>query len=135
MSEYVSRKDRELIIARAENRCEYCRMPQQFALFTFQVDHIVSLKHGGQTSSDNLAWSCGCCNANKGTDLGTMLDDSDVIVRFYHDRKDLWLEHFEVSEGFIYPKTKIGRATVKIFRFNDVERILERKLLIEGGFW
>ncbi len=34
----------------------------------------------------------------------------------------------------IHHQTIIGEATIKIFKFNEVERILERKLLMEGGF-
>jgi len=34
----------------------------------------------------------------------------------------------------IYGKSPIGDATIKIFQFNEIERVLERKLLIEGGY-
>lgn len=135
MSAYISQKDRALVGDRAKHRCEYCRMPEKFALFSFHVDHVISLKHGGATSFDNLAWACGYCNANKGTDLGTIIDDPEVVVRFFNPRKDSWEDHFDLSEGVITAKTHIGQATIKIFRINDIERILERKLLIEGGFW
>jgi len=135
MSDYISKKDREYVGARSKGRCEYCLMPQRFVLFAFHVDHVISLKHGGQTVIENLALACGTCNSNKGTDLGTVIGESDAIVRFFNPRKDNWEEHFEVYDGVIYAKTSIGQATIKIFRFNDIERILERKLLIEGGFW
>jgi hypothetical protein len=103
-------------------------MPQRFSFFTFHIDHVISLKHGGQTIVENLAFACGFCNANKGSDLGTFLDD-DQLIRFFNPRKDNWVDHFEILEGVIYGKTPIGKATVKIFRFNEIERIMERKLL------
>jgi len=135
MSEYISKKNRDFTTARAKHKCEYCLMPQRFALFSFHIDHIISLKHGGKTTVENLALACGSCNSNKGTDLGTLIAENENIVRFFNPRNDIWNDHFEVSDGVIYAKTNIGQATIKIFRFNDVERILERKLLIEGGFW
>jgi len=134
MSEHISKKDREYVMSRADHCCEYCRMPLRFSLFSFHVDHIISLKHGGKTIVSNLALACGICNVNKGTDIGTFLENESDIVRFFHPRKDVWNEHFEIMEGVIYGKTPIGKSTVKIFLFNEVERIIERKLLIEGGF-
>jgi HNH endonuclease len=127
MSEYISVKNREFVGLRANYCCEYCRSPQRFSLFTFHIDHIISLKHGGTSKIINLAFACGFCNGNKGTDLGTFL-------HFFNPRKDNWTEHFEMIEGVIYGKTDIGEVTVKLFKMNEIERILERKLLIEGGF-
>jgi len=34
---------------RAGERCEYCRMAQAHDELTFEVEHIISRKHGGQT--------------------------------------------------------------------------------------
>jgi HNH endonuclease len=134
MSEYISVKNREFVGLRANYCCEYCRSPQRFSLFTFHIDHIISLKHGGTSKIINLAFACGFCNGNKGTDLGTFLHNQEQIIRFFNPRKDNWTEHFEMIEGVIYGKTDIGEVTVKLFKMNEIERILERKLLIEGGF-
>lgn len=37
------------------------------------------------------------------------------------------------STGYIADKSKIGKATIKIFDFNHPDRIIERRLLIELG--
>jgi 5-methylcytosine-specific restriction endonuclease McrA len=37
--------------------------------FPHQVDHIVSRKHGGESTSDNLAYACVIYNRYKGTDI------------------------------------------------------------------
>ena len=108
-------------------------MPRKLALFEFHIDHIKSQKHGGATNLKNLAYACGFCNVFKGTDLGTTLKDKMEIVRFFNPRTDIWQEHFEVIEGQILGVSDIGKATEKIFQFNTVERILERKLLIESS--
>ena len=134
MSEYIPKKDREFVAKRANYCCEYCQMPQRFSLFAFHVDHITSLKHGGKTELSNLAFACGFCNGNKGTDLGTFLLNELAIIRFFNPRVDNWNLHFEIVDAVIYGKSQIGEATIKIFQFNEIERVLERKLLAGGGY-
>ena len=36
------------------------------------VDHIISVKHEGSTTLDNLAYACVVCNRQKGSDLGSI---------------------------------------------------------------
>lgn len=135
MSRYISAKNRQFVKSRASFCCEYCRVPELFSFIGFEIDHIIASKHGGDDHTDNLAWACAICNNNKGTDVGTFLLPSLDIVRFYHPRVDNWDEHFEVSAAQILPKTKIGEATVKIFQFNHVDRIIEREALLQAGLF
>lgn len=135
MSRYLSEEMRTSVAERANHCCEYCRLPLRYSLFRFQVDHIVSIKHGGQTILENLALSCGFCNINKGSDLGTFLDSPRHLVPFFHPRFDTWYEHFELEGAVIVAKTSVGAATVKIFRFNQVERIMERQILLDAGLY
>ena len=39
---------RRLVLERAEGRCEYCRVPQLFSSYRYEVDHIIAEKHGGK---------------------------------------------------------------------------------------
>ena len=134
MSRYISDTQREIIADRAFHRCEYCLIPEANAFYAFQVDHIISLKHGGLTELENLAYSCSICNRNKGSDLGTFLENPEEIIRFFNPRKDQWINHFRVTKaGLIHPRTPIGAATIKIFGFNHPDSIVERKLLISIG--
>lgn len=135
MSRYISDAIRAVVAERAGFCCEYCRLPLQYSLFRFQVDHIVSLKHGGKTALENLAFACGFCNTNKGADLGTFLDAPKHIIPFFNPRDDNWDDHFEFEGASIIAKTNVGLATVKIFGFNDVERIMERQILINAGLY
>ena len=80
---------------------------------------------------ENLAYCCPDCNAFKGSDLGTFSEDDAYLVRFFNPRKDIWDEHFELQNGSIYGITEIGTATEKIFKFNEIERLIYRKQLIE----
>ena len=62
MSRYISDKLRALVAHRAGFRCEYCRLLAEDAFFRFHIDHIVSVKHGGETVEENLAYACQICN-------------------------------------------------------------------------
>ena len=99
----------------------------------FEIDHIVSLKHGGGNEYDNLAYACPHCNQHKGSDLTTFLESYDDIVVLFNPRKQDWSEHFEAIDGEILPLTRIGQASVKIFRFNEPDLIILRRILTEVG--
>jgi 5-methylcytosine-specific restriction endonuclease McrA len=81
MSGLVSEELRLLVRSRAECLCEYCLLHEDDCLFTLQIDHIISIKHGGGTSGDNLALACIFCNRQKGSDVGTILP-AGTFVRF-----------------------------------------------------
>ncbi|MCK6694022.1 MAG: HNH endonuclease [Thermoanaerobaculia bacterium] len=121
------------VAKRAGFRCEYCLLPESYGIYPFEVDHIIAVKHGGKTVLGNLAYSCIRCNRMKGTDLTTLSGEAGEIVRLFNPRKDNWNEHFEVVEGAIYGHTDIGKATAQLLAFNNPERIIGRKLLIEAG--
>jgi hypothetical protein len=134
MSRYVSENLRAEVENRAKGFCEYCRIAIEDTYFGGEVDHIISLKHRGQTVTENLALACQPCNRNKGSDLGSISETSNQLVRFFNPRSDVWHEPFRVnSNAAIEPLTEIGEVTVFIFGFNEPERVIERKGLIELG--
>jgi len=133
MSSYISVTYRKITSERSNGCCEYCLIHEDDAFFSFEIDHIISEKHGGLTHPDNLANTCFFCNQFKGSDIGSVLLPDMELIRFYHPRKDVWQEHFELENGLIQPLTNIGEVTAKILKFNDVDRIIERRLLIEFG--
>jgi len=49
---------RRQIARRAGQRCEYCLIHEEDTFFGCEVDHVVSRKHGGTTTLDNLAYAC-----------------------------------------------------------------------------
>jgi 5-methylcytosine-specific restriction endonuclease McrA len=61
-STHVSDRLRQRVANRAEHICEYCLIEEEDAYVGLQVDHIISKKHGGKTTSQNLALACACCN-------------------------------------------------------------------------
>lgn len=136
MSEYISPTLRASVAKRASHRCEYCGLPAEYSFFRFHIDHIISLKHGGKTALENLAYSCSICNEYKGTNIATVLDDPSVLVRFYNPRTDTWHDHFDVEPSAkIIAKTSVGEATIKIFNLNHPESIIERRGLMELGVY
>ncbi|MFN0035913.1 MAG: HNH endonuclease [Saprospiraceae bacterium] len=120
---------------RAGHRCEYCKLPPLDFLLRFHVDHIRSIKHGGASGKENLAYCCPDCNTRKGADVGTFLNGPDSFTRFFNPRTDNWHDHFEAFEGAIYPKTPIGEATIKILQLNDPDRIIVCQELAIDGRW
>ncbi len=133
MNRYISDEIREIDAARANYLCEYCLIHENDTFLKCQVDHIISLKHSGETELDNLAYACANCNRNKGSDIGSILQPAKEFLRFFNPRTDVWAEHFEFEETIIQPLTGIAKVTAQILAFNHIDRIIERQTLIELG--
>jgi HNH endonuclease len=128
---YLPEQLRNLVMQRASARCEYCLVHEEDMFWRYHIDHIISQKHGGSSEDNNLAYCCSVCNQHKGSNLGTYLTGSQRLIRLFNPRKDKWHLHFEISEGKIIAKTKIGEATIKVLNLNDIDRIILRQVLIE----
>ena len=50
---------------RANQRCEYCHLPQESQEATFHIDHVMPRALGGETNSQNLALACVTCSLKK----------------------------------------------------------------------
>lgn len=114
---------------RAGDRCEYCLIYEQDAGFPHQVDHIVSRKHGGSSTADNLALACIICNRYKGSDVASINPGSGQVVRLFHPRHDQWADHFRIQAEVIEALTEVGMVTLQVLRLNAPERLAERRLL------
>ncbi len=122
---WVSGRLRSIVENRAGHRCEYCGIQEEDSFLGCQVDHIISEKHGGPTSEDNLALACAPCNRAKGSDIAGV-DETGRIVPLYHPRRDVWAAHFRRDGRQILGLTPQGRATARLLRFNAPERLDER---------
>ncbi|NJL65628.1 MAG: HNH endonuclease [Methylacidiphilales bacterium] len=129
-SDYISVELRKLVVNRASICCEYCLIHQDFSIYTHEVDHIIPIKHGGDTTADNLALSCLSCNRHKGSDFATIDQVTKEIVPLFNPRSQIWGEHFYTENGRIEEKTQIGQATARLLKFNVPNRILERQVLM-----
>jgi len=133
MSAYIPQKLRRLVAERAKGHCEYCLLHENDSYSTFQVDHIISLRHGGKTLASNLAYACLFCNRYKGSDVGTVLLPKHDFIRLFNPRSDTWKEHFDWRGLEMVSLSDIGEATIKILDLNNLERIMERQILQEAG--
>ena len=133
MTSYVGDDLRRLVTDRAQRHSEYWLIHEEDTFFGCEVDHIISIKHGGPTGADNLAFACVLCNRRKGSDIGSILRRTGEFIRFFNPRTDHWEDHFRLGGPVIEPLTEIGEVTARILDFNDDRRILEREALIGVG--
>ena len=133
MRQPISAKIRKQVIQRADNQCEYCRLHQNDSFLAFEIDHAVPLKHGGGNELANLALPCPHCNQHKGSDMTTFLDNYQDVVSLFNPRFGVWHDHFRSARGEIIAKTRIGQASIKLFRLNEPDRLILRQLLAQLG--
>ena len=135
MSSYIPERIRKEVAKRANNRCEYCKLPKLPIQLKHEPDHIISRKHGGATSLGNLALACFDCNRHKGTDIASYDDLTGNLTAFFNPRTQIWTEHFQMQNAQIIALTPEARVIVKILQLNDAERIEQRQMLIELGLF
>ena len=133
MSSPVSADLRQLVTTRADQLCEYSLIHADDVFVGCQVDHIISEKHGGLTTPENLALACAFCNRAKGSDVGSVLGSAGEFVRLFNPRTDQWNEHFRLVGIRIEWRTSIGEATARVLKLNELERIEEREALKNKG--
>ena len=124
---------RNSVWERAQAKCAYCRMPQHLDRLTFEVEHILPVKHGGAAALENLALACFFCNRYKGPNLAGIDSESGQVVTLFHPRREVWSEHFVWSEGTLKGLTPHARATIAVLRINDAARVALRNLLFASG--
>jgi len=130
----MDKATRELVIERASNVREYCQLPQSVQPFvSFHVDHVIATQHRPDDGLNNLCLSCQSCNLHKGTNLTTIDQGSNQVVRLFDPRNERWDEHFEIVDFVIVGKTPIGRATARLLAMNAPARVELRQLRGIGG--
>jgi HNH endonuclease len=109
---------RQLVIQRANSRCEYCGLSQLGQAATFHIDHVIPLMAGGSTTAFNLALACVSCSLYKGA--RQVIEDSETgkMVTIFNPRQQVWKEHFFWRGAEVAGLTTVGRATVNALRLN-----------------
>lgn len=133
MSRWISAELRQVVATRAGFLCEYCLVAEENTFYGCEVDHIISLKHGGESEVNNLAYACAVCNRYKGSDIGSISWATGEFSRFFNPRTDRWAEHFRLEQESITPQTLIGEVTARILEFNNSARLHEREEMILFG--
>ncbi len=123
---------------RAQDACEYCRLPQRAFILPHQIDHIIAQQHMGTDEESNLCLCCLRCNLKKGPNIASTDPEAPSVYRIvalFHPRLQRWHEHFSLREdGRIEGLTSAGRATVRLLDFNAEERLQLRRLLLRPGW-
>jgi HNH endonuclease len=129
----ISSALRDLVRRRANDICEYCRMPQKYYRAPFQPDHIIAGTHGGPTIASNLCWTCFHCNLHKGPNLGGVDPSTGKRIWLFNPRRQKWIRHFRLDGPFLVGRTAVGRTTVEVLKINDEEYLESRAALITEG--
>lgn len=131
----LSRAVRQQVKERALDRCEYCLLPEKFAAYSHQIDHIIPLLHGGNDALQNLALACFFCNNNKGTNIASYDPHTKALTPLFNPRQAQWSDHFVIAGAYINGKTAIGRVTIVILQMNTSKQVDTRRNLIEAKLW
>jgi HNH endonuclease len=126
---------RRIVAARAQGYCEYCYCPEAFATEGFTIEHTKPRSIGGETTLENLAWSCVGCNSYKQARTQAVDPETGERVLLYNPRLQAWKEHFDWSDDFteVIGKTPCGRVTVTALRLNRSGVMNLRGLLAGAG--
>ena len=125
----LSNAVRQLIAKRADYRCEYCLLHQDYSVKGHHGDHIIPQKHGGGDDLNNLAWACFLCNSAKGSEVAAYDPVTGQLVAVYNPRTEVWTEHFLLDNGMVVGVTPTGRVTVMVLQINRADRVEVRRLL------
>ena len=123
-------RTREAVRKRANGRCEYCRLSEAHSFLAFEIEHITARKHGGEDSTDNLAFACRYCNAYKGSNIAGIDPMSQQIVPLFHPRCEDWHEHFRWAGPALVGLSPSARATIAVLRVNHPELVAIRQSLM-----
>jgi hypothetical protein len=112
---------------RAGERCEYCLLAESQAFFPHEPDHLIALKHGGETVAANLALACFDCNRFKGPNIASLDPVTGALVVLFNPRTQKWSAHFKLNGSKIIPLTSVGRVTERMLRLNLSSRVETRE--------
>jgi hypothetical protein len=114
----ISRDLHDLVVMRAGNRCEYCRLSQLGQEAAFHLDHVQPRAAGGPTTADNLALACVSCSLRKWAKEMAVDPDTGNEIPLFNPRTQSWSEHFRWDNERVAPPTPTGRATAAALAMN-----------------
>jgi hypothetical protein len=128
----VNRELARTVRERADERCEYCRIPQFALPLPFQIDHILAEQHEGKTVSSNLALACPHCNRYKGPNIAGVDPESGQIVRLFHPR----MSNATLNGSSSFLVRAEAQKGEKVFYFSEIETMLTFFVKARlGVFW
>ena len=127
-----------MVAQRALHRCEYCHAPEVIFNFHFELEHVIPTSpRQGEDDASNLAPACRSCNLRKSDHLTGWDEISQIEIRLFNPRKDLWEDHFQANmdTGEVSGLTAIGRATVARLDLNAATQQQARLLWMRLGLY
>jgi 5-methylcytosine-specific restriction endonuclease McrA len=124
---------RESVRRRAQDQCEYCRMPQSLIKLRHQIDHIIARQHRGPSTEENLALICQHCNLHKGPNIAGIDPETAELTRLFNPRSQNWNEHFKWRDAELIGLTAIGRTTLNVLAINEPLLLEVRAALVTEG--
>jgi hypothetical protein len=115
------------VVARAGDRCEYCRMHQSLQGATFHIEHIVPCSEDGSDDLANLCLACPSCNLHKSNRVTVSDPDTGQAVPLFNPRALVWGDHSVWNGTRVIGITAAGRATVAALDLNAPRRLLIRE--------
>src|SRR2546430_16811184 len=86
MAGEVSDALRRTVADRAYHVCEYCLVHEEDLYHGCEVDHVISVKHGGLAAAQNHALVALHCKRHKCTILGTLCAPTPQPTPLYNPR-------------------------------------------------
>ena len=116
--------------------CEYCKSQDKFSPVYFTIDHIWPLIEGGTNDIENLAYACMLCNRLKWNKTMALDPVTQLNVRLYNPRTDVWENNFQWSGDYlsIIGISSTGRAMVVALQLNREKLIQYRKEMFNIGY-
>jgi hypothetical protein len=86
----------------------------------FEIEHVLPLSAGGQTTLNNLALACPACNRYKGDRQSVLDPDTGQDIALFNPRTQRWSQHFRWSDDLteVVGQTSSGRVTVALLHMN-----------------
>lgn len=99
---------------------------------TFEVDHIIPISAGGESTIDNLCLACPTCNRYKANRTLITDPDTGLEIPLFHPTADQWIEHFAWQEAgaILVGQSATGRATVEALHMNRLVLVQLRRYWI-----
>ena len=107
-----------LVIQRAQERCEYCKLSQASQEASFHIDHIRPRAAHGSTTLENLALACVSCSLRKAAKETAVDPSTGEPQPLFNPRTQSWVDHFRWDGGKASPLTSTARATVQALAMN-----------------
>lgn len=132
MSAYIPVELDRRVRARFNDCCAYCRTAESLTVAIFEFEPIKPLSAGGETSFENLCFSCPTCNRYKAKRQAAIDPISEQVVPLFHPHQESWYEHFAWNRDFteIIGLPPTANATIAALKMNRPQLTRVRKMWV-----